>query len=42
MQYVKTIRTPTYSEIAEIFNMGTEDIDKSIKELVDAGYIKID
>ena len=42
MQYIKTINAPTYAEITKIFNMEIKDIDKSIKELVDAGLIEVD
>ena len=42
MIYVKSITTPTHSEIAEIFNMDFKDIDKSFKELIDAGLIEVD
>ena len=42
MRYVDTIPKPSQLEIAKLFNMTFKDIDKSLKELVDAGYIKID
>jgi hypothetical protein len=42
MRYVKTISTPTHLKIAKEFNMKFKDIDKSFKELIEAGLIEVD